>query len=96
MKPFYEKAIREIDDVEKPSVAFMRMRGWLIEKLVSQTRNGWPDRTALRKGRIVFIEFKRPGEVPNLQQAKRHKEIRDQGGEVFWITSLEETMRLFK
>lgn len=34
--------------------------GWLTPKLQYVGHTGWPDRCFMRRGRIVFIEFKRP------------------------------------
>jgi hypothetical protein len=52
---------------------------------------GDPDRIALLpNGRIIFIELKRPGEVPTPIQVFRHREIRELGFEVWVIHSVEE------
>lgn len=90
------KRVLEIKGVERPAVAYAISRGWLCQKLVSQTAKGWPDRYFLRKGRTVFCEFKRPGEEPNAQQLLRHKEIRDHGGEVVWFSDLEAFRAYFR
>jgi hypothetical protein len=94
-KPFYKKSILEIPDIEVPACEYARLRGWLVEKVVSQTRNGWPDRFFLRHGRVVLCEFKKPGKEPTIQQAKRHKELRDAGAEVVWFDSLEHAKEYF-
>lgn len=82
MKDFYEKAVRE-----SPFQTFVikqgERRGWLAQKLISQSANGWPDIYLLRKGRVILIETKTPfGELSG-NQILRHKEIRDHGGEVY-------------
>ena len=90
------KSIREIDDIEQPFVAYAESRGWICEKVVSLSRKGWPDRTLIRKGRIVLCEFKAPGLEPNPQQAKRHRELRAAGVEVVWFDNLEAAKIFFK
>lgn len=79
----------EIKDVEQPLREYAISRGWLFEKVTSASRKGWPDRFAVRKGRVVLIELKRPGEEPNVQQLKRHRELRAYGLEVVWFNDLE-------
>ncbi len=94
-KPFFEKPVKEIDDIERPLFRFLRAHGWLCEKVISMSRKGWPDRFCARKGRIVLVELKAPGKQPTEQQLKRHKELRDQGVEVVWFDNLEDAKVYF-
>jgi len=48
-------------------------------------RKGWPDYGYLYRGRICFIEFKRPGEKPTPLQAHVHEELRKAGACVFVV-----------
>jgi hypothetical protein len=86
---------REIE-IEKPAMDFAEMRGWWQCKTVSPSVNGFPDRFLARAGRIILIEFKAPGEPPSPQQAKRHRELRDQKVEVFVVDNLAEAKRILK
>jgi hypothetical protein len=88
----YERVELEIPDVELPCVEFAEKRGWLCQKLVSQTSRGWPDRFFARSGVIVFWEFKRKGSEPTLQQLARHREMREHGIIVKWTDNVEEFM----
>ena len=64
----------------------LTLRGWLVTKLVATSTNGWPDLLAIKGGRIVFIEVKKPdGRVSGVQQI-RHKMLRNHGAEVFIMT----------
>ena len=96
LKPLYQRKEREIDDVEQPFVDYAISRGWLCEKVISQSRRGWPDRLLIRRSRVVFAEFKRDGETPTPQQIKRHADIRRQGGEVVWFDNLDKAKEFFK
>lgn len=91
-----KKSVKEIDDIEQPFVKQVVLWGWLCEKVVSLSRNGWPDRFLARNGRIVLCEFKRPGEMPTPQQAKRHRELRAFGIEVVWFDNLAEALEYFR
>ena len=99
-KPFYERSTLEIRDIEQPARRYAESRGWLIEKVSSLSRKGWPDRFCVRKEEcgphIMLVEFKKPGEEPNVQQAKRHRELRAFGLEVHWINTLEQAYELFR
>lgn len=90
------KTVKEIDDIEQPFVEFAKSRGWLCEKVISLSRNGWPDRCLIRKGRTVWAEFKAPGKKPNPQQARRHREMEKHGAEVVWFDDLEEAKAFFQ
>ena len=98
MKDAFGKEVRdlEIKDVEQPFLKYAISRGSLCEKVISQSRKGWPDRFLCRKGRVVLCEFKRSGEEPNPQQAKRHAELRAYGLEVVWFNDLIKAKEFFK
>lgn len=64
--------------------------GWLVHKIIFAIR-GAPDRLYVKNGRHVFIEWKAIGAPPpTRQQEKRAQEIRDHGGEAYWVSSIEE------
>lgn len=53
---------RELESsVEDDVVAFAENRGWLVRKMVYPGRRACPDRFFFKNGRVVVIEFKRPG-----------------------------------
>ncbi len=86
---------REIE-IERPVCEYAKSRGWFVDKVVSPGRRGFPDRVFIRNGRVVFCEFKAPGEKPTVQQSKRHREMRDHGAEVVWFDNLEAAKAFFK
>lgn len=63
--------------------------GWLVHKVIFAIR-GAPDRLYLKGGRLVFIEWKAYGKEPSRQQERRAQEIRDHGGEAYWVDSIED------
>ena len=38
--------------------------GWMVNKLIKMSRNGWPDIIAVKNGKTVFIEVKSKGLKP--------------------------------
>jgi Holliday junction resolvase-like predicted endonuclease len=54
--------------IESQVVVWAQARGWVTLKLNVRGRRGWPDRIFIRKGKVIFIEFKAPGGRPTKLQ----------------------------
>lgn len=84
-------------ELQRNAYNYALSRGWFAEKVMRTRRRGFPDYYFLRDGRTVLMEFKRsPDEEPTAQQLKRHKEIREHGGEVFVVDTLELAMEILR
>ncbi len=64
-------------------------------------QRGWPDRMLLWRGKdgsghLLFIEWKRPGEVPRPLQKHIHKIIQRTGFEVFTYDNVRDALREVK
>jgi len=70
-------------------------RGWLVYKFVSPSNRGVPDKIFLKKGRIVFVEFKQPGGKLSPLQIRQIKKLRLQGFTVLVVDSIEEFKHAF-
>lgn len=68
--------------------------GWLVRKAVYAGRRGSPDRWMMRGGRLLLIEFKRPGQHPDAQQAREHDRLRAAGFPVHIVRTVEEGLAL--
>ena len=66
-------------DVETKVCEYADKVGVMHLKLNVLGRVGWPDRIFLYFGRVLFIEFKRPGEKPRKIQEYIHGKIRSHG-----------------
>lgn len=86
---------REIE-IERPASEYAERRGWFEIKIEKASKRAFPDRYYVRKGRTILVEYKAPGEGPTEQQAKRHRELRAHGAEVFVIDNLDDAYELFR
>ncbi len=68
--------------------------GWWCRKVVWQGRRSAPDRVFAKGGRVVWIEFKRPGERPTVAQSREHDRMRAAGMEVYWCDDLNEARKI--
>ena len=63
-------------------------QGWLVIRPVAVSKSGYPDLWCLKEGKTVFVEVKRPWEIPTPLQTVRHLELRLAGFQVIVATSL--------
>lgn len=80
--------------IEGEIVDYAESRGWWQDKIMKTSRGSFPDRFFLRRGRIVLIEVKATDEKARRKQAKRHRELREHGAEVYLIDNLEEAKEI--
>lgn len=83
-------------DLQSDIIDFAHVRGWFCEKIESRSGRGIMDLYALRRGRHVWIEVKRKDEEPRPQQAKRAREMKAQGAEVYTVDSMERAREILK
>lgn len=87
---------RELErNIELPVCDYAEAGGWIVRKLQWVGRRAGPDRFFAKDGRIVLVEFKRPGEEPGPLQFREHRRLRKAGIEVHVIDSVEEGCALF-
>ena len=100
------KRMREAEIERKHRKAAL-LAGWFVEKIMRTAMNGFPDRFYAHggsahcckhcgRGRIVLIEWKRPGEHANPQQQLRHKQLRAAGVEVHVVDSIADANRILE
>jgi len=82
--------------VENKTVTAAKLAGWEHYKFVSPGRRGVPDHFfAKYPNKVIFIEFKRVGEVSSLQQKKQQSILRAIGFEVYEVWSVEQGVAIF-
>lgn len=70
--------------------------GWCL-KLISPSVSGLPDRLLLLpKGKLAFVEVKRPGQKPRLLQIKRMKQLQSFGFRVFVLDNKKGINQIIK
>ena len=93
-----KRKVRE-RDIESYACRWASERGWWHRKFKSIGRRSAPDRVfAKREGDVrlcLFVEFKRPGEVPTDLQAEEHRVMREAGLRVEVVDSKEAFITLF-
>lgn len=75
--------------IEKAVCDYARKRGAIVMKLSGMNQKGQPDRMFLHDGRVVFVEFKKPGNEPTRLQWKWLKELQAQGFTAFWTDNVK-------
>ena len=67
--------------------------GVLVRKLNGAGNRNWPDRlVVIDGGRSVYLEFKRPGEVPHPGQEWLISQLRSLGQKVYVVKSSQEAL----
>lgn len=74
--------------IEGDVVEHAEVTGWLTWKMVIAGVRGCPDRFFFRGGKLVIMEFKRPGQEPDGHQVRRIRELRDAGFKVHVVDSV--------
>lgn len=65
--------------------------GMLCYKTISPSRRGFPDRTLIGNGHVIFVELKSASGKLSESQKVRIKEMKEHGADVRVIASKQET-----
>lgn len=82
--------------IQRKITDFLEKQGFLVNKIMITTLNGWPDLIAHRDGVTVYVETKREGRDLDPVQAYRHKQLTDKGIPCFKAESVEEVIVAIK
>ncbi len=96
MSVFDKKPEALESELQSDIIDFAHVRGWFCVKVVSPSRRGMMDLYCLRKGRHVWMEVKRSGEEPRVQQEKVAREMRAQGAEVYAVDSIARAREILR
>jgi hypothetical protein len=79
--------VKRESKVEKEIREYAEATGWWEAKFTSPSRRGVPDRVFIKRGIVLWLEIKRPGEEPTTQQRLCMKEMKKYGAIVAWVDS---------
>ena len=83
-------------EIELSVCAWAESSGWISRKIAYVGRKGAADRIFVGFGRVVFIEFKRPGEEPREQQLREHRRFAERGVTIHVIDNIEEGISVLR
>lgn len=69
--------------VQADLIQHLHSTNWFVTKVNLASVAGFPDLIAIKDGRTVFIEVKRPGGSPRKLQEVCHRKLKEHGAEVF-------------
>ena len=78
--------------IEEYACGVAEKDGWIVRKLRWIGRRNGMDRFFLKEGRVVLVEFKRPGDKPRPGQQKEIDLFKKSGAEVY---SVDNPLSLF-
>ena len=80
--------------IESQVVAYCRKRQLYTRKFASPAHRGVPDRIICGRGKVLFLELKRPGNVPTALQKRELKELNAQGMHATWLDNFIDAKHL--
>jgi len=81
--------------IQTAVITRLKKAGWVVDKSVQHSHNGWPDITAYRfPGRVLFIEVKRPGQAPTDLQKYWHSRLRTMGFDCHVIDNVKQLEKI--
>lgn len=63
-------------DVQASVIKHYQHNGWIVNKIIQSTNNGWPDLECHKDGVTIFIECKATGKKPTPLQVYQHERLR--------------------
>lgn len=83
-------------DIELSLVAWAEDHGWEVRKVKWIGRDGAPDRVFFGHGHTVWIETKRPGELPRANQVREHRRMAKGGAKVHVVDDIEDGIAILR
>lgn len=74
--------------VKSKVINYSKELGWITYPFTSPGNLGVPDTLFMKLGVVIFVEFKRPGEVPRKSQINAFNKIRSQNIPVYVVDSV--------
>jgi len=82
--------------IERAVCKWAKEQGCIVVKMTSPGSRGIPDRLFMRKGKVLFLEFKAPGKKPTKLQDKWIRDLFLTEIPAFWIDDDGDAKRLIR
>ena len=69
--------------IQAQIITKLKKAGWLVMRAITISESGYPDLFCFRKGWVVFIEVKRPGQKLRKIQEYRKRQLEENGFQVY-------------
>ena len=80
--------------LEKRCTDIAKANDFYTRKWASPSSRGVPDRIFIKDGRVYFVEFKAPGNIPTNLQVHEIVLINQHGGFAFWTDNVPQFKKL--
>lgn len=80
--------------IEAKVVRYCKARGLYCRKFTSPAHRGAPDRIIIGKGKVMFLELKRPGNTPTALQHHELTTLCSYGVIALWTDCFEQAKRM--
>jgi Holliday junction resolvase len=80
-----ESEFRLEKDLQKAAVRWAREAGWFARRYKGPGRRSHPDYLFIRRGVVVWVEFKLPGNEPTELQHEEIGKMLAHGATVYWL-----------
>lgn len=83
-------------DIKEQVKDYLNLKGWFHFPLTAGlgSYKGLPDRIAVKNGRVLFLEIKKPGGEQRPEQINFERDITYQKGEYYLIDCLENLIKV--
>ncbi len=82
--------------IEAKVVRYCKRRGLYCRKFTSPAHRGAPDRIICGSGKVLFLELKRPGNVPTALQDYEMATLRKHGMASLWVDNYEDAVKVIE
>lgn len=84
------------NDIKRQVKNYLNIKGWFNFHILQGIGafKGIPDRIAIKNGRVILLEIKKPGGKLSEHQQRFKESMERAGGEYYVVRSLEEIMKI--
>jgi len=88
--------VKRESEIQEKVTLYATSIGLIPVRINVTGRKGWPDYLYGYRGKVLFIEYKRPGEKPEPLQEYVHSQLREQWFPVLVVDNVERGKEILK